>query len=384
MSRGLVRIIARLNVGGPARHCLLLHERLRTQGYDTALWTGALDAGEALIDGGDDPTVERVPGLQRAVSPREDARALAWLVRALRRRRPAIVHTHTAKAGALGRVAARIARVPVVVHTFHGHVLAEYFSPRVSRVVQATERRLARWTSRLVTLSEGLKRDLVETYRIAPAERVEVVPLGRDLAPFRAAERGALRRELGVGEDVWLIGAVGRHVPIKDLGVLLRAVARLPERAHAVLVGDGPERGALEAEAARLGLGGRAHFLGWRSDLPALYADVDVVALSSRTEGTPLAVIEGFAAGAPAVAPAVGGIPDMFTGVRWEGGVGVGSEGALVRVSDVGALARGLRVVLEDPERRVTLSEGARVASRRYDAERLVEALDRLYLSLLG
>lgn len=382
-----------MNVGGPARHVLLLANGLREFGFETVILTGELDAGEAELDPQDHPGVriERVPGLTRAVSPRQDARALAGLVQAIRRERPAIVHTHTAKAGALGRLAAALAGVPVVVHTFHGHVLSHYFNYPSSFLVRWAERALTRLTERVITLSPGLRRELAERYAVAPLDRISVIPLGRDLTPFHDAQPGALRAELGLDANAFLVGAVGRLVPIKRFPLLVRAFARLAEsqpRAHLVIVGDGGERAAVEREVAARGLAERVHLLGWRSDLPALFADLDLLALSSRNEGTPLAIVESFAAGCPVVATSVGGIPDMFTpraanGVAPPDGVSLRAEGALVAPEDEAGLAAALHLLHDEPGFRREAGQAALRASRGYDARRLLSDVATLYRELL-
>lgn len=404
----VVRIIARMNMGGPARHCMLLGQGLRAHGFETVLLTGDLDEGEipleAELNGSAGFRVVRIPGLGRPPSPADDLRALGRIVRVLRRERPDIVHTHTAKAGALGRVAAKLAGVPVVVHSFHGHVLSGYFSPVGSGLVTLAERLLSRITARIVTLSPQLRDELAHRYHVAREGQFTVLPLGRDLEPFRRAERGALRRELGLAEEDFLIGCVGRLVPIKNVPLMVRAfaaLARRDRRAHLVVVGDGTERGHVEQTLATEGIADRVHLLGWRRDLPAIYADLDLLANSSQNEGTPLAIIEAFAAGVPVVATAVGGVPDMFPGedgalalhrstsgkfeqARLPVGVHVRPQGALVPSEDAVGLAEALGLFATRPDLRQAASRAARTASSSYRAERLIQDVARLYRQLLG
>jgi glycosyltransferase involved in cell wall biosynthesis len=395
----VVRIIARLNMGGPARHCMLLGHGLRDHGYETVLLAGDLDAGEVPLEGspngGPGFRIVHVPGLGRPPSPRDDLRALLAILRILRRERPDIVHTHTAKAGALGRLAARLAGVPVVVHTFHGHVLSGYFSPVRSHLVTLAERALARITARIITLSPRLRHELAGRYRIGRREQFEVMPLGRDLAPFQGAARGRLRRELGLAAGALLVGCVGRLAPIKRVPLLVRSFATLAARnsqAHLVIVGDGTERARVEAAIGEAGLTDRVHLLGWRRDLAQIYADLDLLALSSRNEGTPLAIVEAFASGVPVVATAVGGVPDMFQGSdgvspRPEAspapGVWLRPQGALVPADDPIALGEALSLLGTQPRLRVAAAEAARTASSRYRAERLVDEVGDLYGRLL-
>jgi len=219
----------------------------------------------------------------------------------MRREKPHIVHTHTATAGLLGRLAARLAGVPVIVHTFHGHVLRGYFGPILSKVLVWMERFLARLSDRIVTVSEGQRRELAG-YGIAPLEKITVVPLGFELEELLACEsqRGELRRELDLANENKLVGIVARLVPIKNHRLFLQAaqvVAEAVPQARFLVVGDGELREELEAYSRDLGLDGRVVFTGWRRDLPRLYADLDVVALTSINEGTPVSPHRGHGRG---------------------------------------------------------------------------------------
>jgi glycosyltransferase involved in cell wall biosynthesis len=380
----VVRIIARLNVGGPARHCLLLGGALRERGWEQVLATGDLDEGEAsALDR--EPSLAlgsrlvHVPGLGRRISVRDDARALAALVSLLERERPQVVHTHTAKAGGLGRIAARIARVPVVVHTFHGHVLSGYFGPVGSFLACRFERTLARLADRLVVLSERQRDELANHFGVAPLDKFTIVPLGRDLGSFEHAPRGKFRAELGLAADEPLLVYVGRLVPIKDPSTLLQALARTKTRPTLALAGSGPLEDAVRSEARALGMEARVRLLGWRQDLDAILADATALVLSSRNEGTPLAIIEAFAAGTPVVATAVGGVADMFSG---EGSQR--REGLLVPPGDPAALAEAIDRIVSDPALRKEMSEAGRKRASRYDVGRLADDIDRLYRELLS
>lgn len=394
----VARIISRLNVGGPARHCILLGEGLRRHGFETVLIAGELEDGEADVLPGDVAATPggvrlvRVPGLRQTIAPGDDLRALLRLVAILRHERPDVVHTHTSKAGALGRLAAALAGVPVVVHTFHGHVLDGYFPRLPSALIRLAERALARLSSRIITLSPALKEELASRYHVTGAEKIEVIPLGRDLASFHGRPRGRLRAELGLDPSAPLVGAVGRLVPIKDVPLLVRAFARVVAKrpgAHLALAGDGPERGAIEEAVRARGLEANVHLLGWRTDLAAIYADLDLLVVSSKNEGTPLAMIEAFAAGVPVVATRVGGVPDMFdapatNGVDVPSGVDVRAQGALVASADEAALAAGIELFLADPARRRAAGAAAHVKSEDWAASRLIEATAKLYRDLLA
>jgi len=321
---------------------------------------------------------ENVAGLGREISPLQDLRALVGLHRILRSWRPTIVHTHTAKAGLLGRLAARAAGVPVVVHTFHGHVLREYFSPTRTAAIRWLEGRLATLADALVVVSETIRQDLVDL-GVAPAGKIRVVPLGLDLAHLcRDLPRGVLRREMGIGESTRLVGMVGRLVPIKDVPTFLQAARLVRGAGHDVrfaLVGDGEERPALESQCERLGLSDAVTFFGWRRDLEAVYGDLDVVVNASRNEGTPVALIEALAAARPVVATRVGGTPDLL---------GEDARGRLVPPGSPEALAAAIVATLQESEAaRHRALAGREHVIARHSVARLVRDVDELYRELL-
>jgi len=392
------RVIARLNVGGPAMHVVNLTRGLR----DTGRYETTLLAGRITPDEGDmgwyaerhDVTPVWLDALGRRVRPLADVGTLRRLVAHFRATRPDIVHTHTAKAGALGRLAARLAGVPIVLHTYHGHVLGgDYFSPTVTRAYRAIEGWLAKRTDRLVVLTEGQARELSADLGVAPREQLEVIPLGLELARFRGVERPkvreATRAAMGVPGGAHVIGMVGRMVPVKDHDLFLEAFARLRELEHARgdaapleawLVGSGERETELRATAGRLGLEGCVRWLGWRDDLPRLLPAMDVVALTSLDEGTPVALIEAIAAGTPVAAVAVGGVGDVLRGAGLEAGLLPASAG---RSGD--GFARLVSRVLHHP--RWVGGQGLPDAHRdhvvtRYATPRLVRDIDALYTRL--
>jgi len=384
----VARIIARMNVGGPAYHVSLLSGRMDPARFETQLLTGALGAGEGSFEHLAErygARLRRVDGLRPELSPMGDFTAVRAVARILRRFRPHVVHTHTAKAGTVGRLAALLALRPrpVIVHTFHGHVLSGYFGPFKSRVFLEIERALAGVTDRLIGVSQATVDDLVRL-GVAPPERFSVVPIGLDLERFLALEgehqtqlRAGVRAELGVGDDDVLALYTGRLVPIKRLDVLLAAVAQARERGAAVTVaiaGDGELRQQLERAASDLGLDGAARFLGFRHDLDALIAAADIAVLSSDNEGTPVALIEAAAGGRPAVATDVGGVADIVTP----------HTGALARPADPAALGAAIAELAGSAERRAALGAAARERVReRWSAQRLVGDVEALYEELL-
>jgi glycosyltransferase involved in cell wall biosynthesis len=373
---GVVRLVTRLNVGGPARHALLLTRGLADE-YDTTLAAGTPTASEGELS---DPAVpiHRVP-LVRPLSAGADARSLAAVRRLLTERRPALLHTHMAKAGSLGRLAALSVprgRRPRTLHTFHGHVLEGYFRPAVQRAFVEAERRLAVRTDVLIAVSPEIRDDLL-ALGIGRPEKFHVISVGIDLSSYLAIDRphGELRSEFGLSPDTPLVGVVGRLVPIKDHATLLAAVAKLPG-VHLAVIGDGEMRNELEALARELGLAERVHFTGWSRDLPAAVSDLDVVALTSRNEGTPVALIEAAAAGRPAVATDVGGVKSV---------VREGVTGLLAPAGDAGIVADRLARLLADPAERERFGRAGRDWVReRFGDQRLLDEVRALYSDVLG
>ncbi len=385
--RRVLRVIGRLNIGGPARHVVILADHLRSHGYTTRIVHGRLEPGEGSLE--DLPRhagVETTPlvAMGRRLRPWTDLAAMVTVYRLARRERPAVIHTHTSKAGAVGRIAAWLYNrtVPrdercLVVHTFHGHVFEHYFSPLKSRVVRVAERALARITDDIVALSPAQARDLTTVHRIAPASKVRVVPPGFELDALltRPEPDRSLRRALRIPDEAFVFGYVGRLVPIKNLALLLAAFAEMSREhpsAMLVVVGDGGERPALEALAVQLGVGDCVRFAGWQRSLSAIHGGLDAVVISSRSEGVPVSLVEAMAAGRPVVATRVGGIVDL---------VEHGATGLLVAPDDVGALAEAMKGVLGmDPVERAAMGDRARkdVASR-FTADRLAGDIARLY-----
>jgi len=375
-------VFSRLNIGGPSIHVILLTAGLRHAGYETRLVVGRESEREGNLDdlaAARGVEVTRLAGLGREIRPIRDLRALIALWRLMRRVRPQIVHTHTAKAGMLGRLAAVLARVPIVVHTYHGHVLSGYFSRFQTGVFRGIESVLARVSDRLIAVSDSVRDDLV-TLGVAPASKLQVVPLGLELQHLAGElPRGRLRSLAGIPSPAPLVGIVGRLVPIKDVPTFLAAAAlvqgRMPE-AHFAIIGDGEERVRLEGLTAGLRLTGSVHFLGWQRDLASVLGDLDVVVNSSLNEGTPVALIEALAAARPVVATRVGGTPDLLED---------GRLGALVPPRDPTAMADAIVSILADGREAAEKAlAGRRAVLDQYSVERLVRDIDDLYRGALA
>ena len=374
-------VIARLNVGGPATHVIELAAGLPRGRFTARLISGREGRGEAgmhYLAEEKEIRPENVPSLSPHLGP-GDIIAFFDLLKIFREWKPDVVHTHTAKAGAVGRAAARCAGVPVIVHTFHGHVLRGYFPRPLESIFRGIERALARITDRIVTLSPALKTDLVEM-GIADPAKIEVVPLGMDLAPLLGCEarRGELRAELGLPAGEPMIGIVGRLVPIKNHRLFLEAARSMVNSgspARFVIIGDGELREFLQNLASEKGIAERIHFLGWRKDMVPVYAGLDLLALTSDNEGTPVALIEGMAAGVPVVATSVGGVPDV---------VRDGITGRLVPPGDPEAMHRAWREALTEKETTKRMCQLARrEVEERFGRERMLSAMTAMYEKLI-
>lgn len=378
-------MIARLNVGGPSLHVSYLSESLAERGYRTILAAGTISKGEAsmaFIAEQRGIAIESIPGLQREVSPLKDAAAVKCLRDIIRRDRPHILHTHTAKAGTVGRTAARLAgdaRPPVVVHTFHGHMLKGEFDPVRTVVFRAIERNLARSTDALIAVSPEVRDELVEV-GVAPASKFAVVRLGIELSERMAgaSDGASIRASLGIPPDRFCVGWVARMSAVKQPEDVLRTVRELRNRgvdAALILIGDGPERARLEKRAQELDLVEGIHFVGFQNDVGPWFHAFDVLLLTSRSEGTPVSAIETLASGRPVVATDVGGTRDV---------VKDGVSGFLVPFGDVAGAAERLERLARDPALRARMgSAGQAFALSSYGVPRLVDDVDRLYRSLL-
>ncbi len=381
----VLRVIARLNMGGPALHVAYLSAGLAERGYETTLVAGSLARGEgsmAYVAEDLGVRIVQLDALSREISPVRDAISVLRLARLIRERRPQILHTHTAKAGTVGRLAALLAgdaRPQIVVHTFHGHVLHGYFGPVKSTAFRLLEQLLARVTTRLVAVSPQVRDDLV-ALGVAPAEKFSVVRLGIELGERvrTQVEGGEARARLGISPERFVVGWVGRMTGVKRTDDVLESVARLRERgvdAVLLLVGDGPDRDHVERRASELGIIRHCYFLGYQEDVSDWYQAFDAMILPSANEGTPVVVIEALAAGCPVVATSVGGVPDV---------VREGVDGFLVPAGDVEQLAERLARLAGDPALRETMGEAGRESvTERYAVERLVGDIDELYRSLL-
>ncbi|HEY7602889.1 MAG TPA: glycosyltransferase family 4 protein [Gaiellaceae bacterium] len=383
----VLRAIARLNMGGPALHVSYLSAGLRDRGYETTLVAGSVSQGEqsmAYVADALGVRVVTIPHLHREISPARDLLATIRLARIIRADRPAILHTHTAKAGAVGRAAALLAgrrRPPIIVHTFHGHVLRGYFGRFWTGVFRLLERWLARVTDVLVAVSPEVRDELV-AFGVAPASKFRVIRLGIELderVDRDGAARAETRRVLGIDEDRFLVGWIGRMTAVKRTDLVLESFRRLrDDGVDAVLcmVGDGPDRRSVEELAGELGIIRDCLFPGYQEDVGPFFAAFDVFVLPSGNEGTPVTAIEALASGCPVVATQVGGVPDV---------VDDGADGFLVPSGAVDELATRLAELAADPGLRARMGDAGQARMRtRYAVDRLIDDIDRLYRDLLA
>lgn len=379
----VARVITRLNIGGPAIHAILLTQALEDAHFTTMLVSGytAPTEGDMLHLAkarGVSPLM--VTGLGREIDPGRDLAVLLRLYRIFREERPVIVHTHMAKAGTVGRLAARLAGVPIVLHTYHGHVFHSYFGPLKTQTFIRIERALSRVTDLILTVGERQRQEILG-YGIGNPDKLRSVPLGLELEPFVESprHRGEFRAELGVPDGTRLVGIVGRLVPVKGHTVFLKAarlvLSRLPN-VRFLIIGDGELREGLESQARDLGIDGGVTFLGWRHDLPRVYADLDLVVLSSYNEGSPVALIEAMAAGRAVVSTDVGGVSDV---------VSDGVNGLLVPPRDPESLAGAIvRLLSSEPSLPAMGAAGREAVYPKYSINRLVSDVREIYSDLVA
>ncbi len=403
----IVRIIDRLNVGGPAKHVTWLTAGLNKAEFETTLIVGTVppsegDMTEYAHAAGITPLI--IPEMSRELGLR-DVIVIGKIWRELLRLKPHIIHTHKAKAGAVGRVAAWLYRwlTPSalwlrprrcrVVHTFHGHIFHSYYGAIKTKLFVFIERVLA-WlgTDYIITISTQQQREINEEFGIGQRHQFRVIPLGIDCdEALRLQKKSALRVACKMRDDELAVGIVGRLCEVKNHAMFLDAIARLGQddpslAAHTrfFLIGDGHLRYELEHQAQRLGIADRVTFTGFRDDAVALYEEFDLVALTSLNEGTPLTLIEAMNSGCAVVATEVGGVVDIL-GQRGEqlAGVSCWEHGLTTPSRDVAAFAGALRLLLTQPALCRAMGERGRLFVRtQLSRERLLRDIAALYQEL--
>lgn len=406
----IVRIIARLNVGGPARHVVWLTAGLQSDDWESVLVAGSVPPGEDdmsyfAADNGVTPVY--IAQMSREISA-GDLISIWKLFRLLVRERPDIVHTHTAKAGTVGRIAALLyrwatlggllgkARPCKVVHTYHGHIFHSYYGPINTRFFLMIEKTLARLgTNRIVVVSQQQRREINETFAVGRPEQFVVIPLGLDLTQFASwKDRGkSLRDELGASPEDILVGIVGRLTEIKNHELFFNAIklfkemTATPKRVRFIVIGDGGLRQKLKGQVELTGLAGDVVFTGNRNDPENFYPALDLVALTSRNEGTPLTLIEAMANARAVIATSVGGVVDLLGESASETDDNdylVCTRGVRIKPGDARALAAGLARLVSDSALRQELGErGLRFVQQNYSKERLLNDVRSLYGELI-
>lgn len=407
----VVRIIARLNVGGPAKHVVWLTSGLPEAGYDSLLVAGSVPEGEEDMSYFAEQmgvTPHYIPEMSREISL-NDAVTIWKLFRLFVREKPDIIHTHTAKAGTVGRAAGFLYRwlTPGIVvgkprqcrfvHTYHGHVFHSYYGRRRTQLFLAIERLLAKLvTDRLIVVSKQQSVEIGETFRVGRPGQIKVIPLGLDLDVFsdHAKRRAKFRQELYIHDDSILVGIVGRLTEIKNHQMFLNVVARLKAIDPAcrrqgdvrfIIIGDGSLRETLELQKQDLGLDADVIFVGGRKDPEYFYPALDVVALTSRNEGTPLTLIEAMANARPVVATSVGGVVDLLGEVTEDGPYRVCRRGISVPAGDEEAFVAALSRIIRDRSLRQELGDrGLEFVEVNYSKERLFEDIKCLYGELMN
>ena len=409
----IVRVIARLNVGGPAKHVVWLTRGLQSAECETLLVAGTVPPGEddmGYFATGMGVTPVFVPEMSREIS-HKDAVTIWKLYKFFLRERPDVVHTHTAKAGTVGRVAGFLYRWSTAglfvghprqcrfVHTYHGHIFHGYYGPLKSRAFLIIEKILA-WlvTDRIVVVSEQQRKEINEEFGVGRAKQFAVIPLGLDTNVFANwKERGrSFREELGLKTNDILVGVVGRLTDIKNHELFLRAAADFKAKLSRgpvgttvkfVVIGDGSRRKDLEEQANSLGLAEDIIFTGTRRDPENFYPALDIVALTSRNEGTPLTLIEAMANARPVISTSVGGVIDLLgdpVSRDSEAPFVICQRGLSVPANDASAFAAGLNCLAANANLRREIGErGLQFVQTHYSQERLLEDVRALYADLL-
>jgi len=379
----ILRIISRLNIGGPSIHVINLNKGLDRKKFQSLLLCGGVSQDEkSMFNQAKKSGIKTIsiPELSNEHSFKfKDLKALIKIYSIIRKYKPDIVHTHTAKAGLLGRIAAHLALTPKIIHTYHGHVLHSYFSRPKTYLLRFMEKLLALISDSLIVVSDKIKTELV-SYKISKPSKFSIIKLGFNLNPFLNNNllKGKLKKELRLPNDSSLIGIVGRIVPIKNHKLLIQAASKViaqKENIYFLIVGDGPLRKKIEKLSYELNINKNIIFTGWRNDLPLIYASLDILVCSSDNEGTSVSVIEGMASGCPVITTNVGGHPDIISD---------GNNGYLIEPQNIDSLTKKILELLNNPKKSAHLSENARLdAKNNFLLDRLINDIENHYNKLL-
>lgn len=378
----IIIIQSRICVGGPAVHTGILMKYLDPERFQPILIGGALQTSEMsrvneLKNKG--LSVIIIDEMGRDISLWRDIKSVFKLYRIIKRERPLIVDTHTAKAGAIGRIAAFLAGVPIIIHTFHGHVFHDYFGKIKTDLFIILERLLARISTCIIVISPNQKFDIVEKYKIVIPEKVVLIRYGFELERFLYLKKNhQLKQELSLNEHDFLIGIVGRLVPIKNHEMILQVLLQLHRqaiKAHLCIVGDGELRQKLISSVKEKKITKYVHFLGWRLDIKTIYAGIDVLALTSLNEGTPFTIIEAMASQIPVIATSVGGVTNLIND---------GKTGFLCDVNNTTEMREKIKQLWLDSNLKQEIIQNAQKAvAQTYHYSRLIYEIETLYKNLI-
>ncbi|HET6765780.1 MAG TPA: glycosyltransferase [Chitinophagaceae bacterium] len=390
----VLRILNRLIIGGPSKNAVYLTRYMQPD-FDTMLVIGGKEDHEQDADflataNNIDPTC--ISEMKRSISPYNDWAAYNKLKKLIKEFKPDIVHTHAAKSGALGRLAAKHSNVPVIVHTFHGHIFHSYFNSLKTNFFIRSERYLAGLSDAIVAISDVQKKELSGDFRIAAPDKFQVIPLGLDLDNFiinQDEKRNQFRTEFDLDDDTVAIGIIGRLVPIKNHSLFLKGLKYVLDntsvKVKAFIVGDGESRGAIQQMATSLGIKYTTHtdpvhpdpliFTSWRTDVDTIFAGLDIIALTSLNEGTPVSLIEAQAAGKPIVSTRVGGIADVVLENK---------TALLSEITDEKTFSDNLLMLVNDSAlRRKFSNTGKDYVISKFSYHRLVNDMSSMYHELL-
>jgi len=384
----IFHVITRLDRGGSAENTLLtclgladkyelmLVHGLSLESQMTALEKESVDRGIEKAENAGVKVIS-MPSLVRRIDPVQDLRAFFSLWRLMIREKPAIVHTHSSKAGLLGRWAAKLACVPIIVHTPHGHVFYGHFGPLASKLFLLLEKVTAPITDRMVALTEAERNDYIE-FSVSSPHKIVTIHSGVEIERYKTAKVNAREKKtsLGLNPQALIVGAVGWLLPIKGPLYLLKAMVQIwqsiPEP-ELIFVGKGELEDELRKEALKMGVADKVVFLGWRGDIPEIMQILDVLVLPSLNEGMGRVLVEAMAAGKPIVASRVGGIIDLVKNTK---------NGLLVEPGDVNGLSLAIRELLMDKKMRVEMGQRGRTMAHDFSVENMVEKIDALYSQL--
>lgn len=382
----ILRIITRLNIGGPAIHAALLTRELNNNEFESTLIYGSTSKDEGdmsyILENHDIKSVY-IPALKRELNPFYDIIAFYRIFKFIKEYKPDIIHTHTAKAGTLGRLAAILANVPIKIHTFHGNIFHGYFNKSSTRFFIFIEKILAKFTQSIIAISQRQKDEIVQKYGITNPKKCSVIKLGFDLAKFLnlSSKEGTFRKRFNFKEDDILVGIVGRLTAIKNHRMFIDAIDHINRTAGKdiidkikfVIVGDGEMKEELLAYGRFRRMEKKVSFIGWIKDIDEVYAGLDIAALTSINEGTPVSLIEAMASSKPVISTDVGGVKDA-----------VGETGILVKSGDYKVMSDKISNLAASLEKREELGRRGRDFVRnKYSKERLVSELRELYNDLI-